>query len=606
MDPSDLRTSKSLPTPITVEPLLPLASLTDEARVRLRARRDKILHQLEEEEKLADLAQRRREIEEREVFLHQIKEEAAKERERLKEARELQKKMGRALLLNVSKAREKERQEETALRLRDEEADKDRKRSPPIKKKMVAFAEHTEQIETNPDSSSSTDWGDVIPGQLIQRKRPTLLSQALLDKHPMKLNVVERMPSRRTSHPTRPADFDDDSDNDSEPRDAPDSSDNEEDEPSLEMDDIDFNTAQHEREVALQYYTMRTSIEKEAAQTLVPAQSDSHVSTEVLFINMFNIKPSFQNATQNLSQETSQPEISNRLASAYLSDPSSSLCSTVVPPSSVFTIQQSIRTGKLDSTGHLIGRDDDSASETEAEGLQDVLDLIRKGEICNVGPKGEYIPNSQHSEDLTSSNQSAGSSAQRSGSLPFQSSTLPAPSMRSKTSKFKASRATAGRPSPASLSLPMHDTPFSSGTVTPVSYDNRSSPKLDTPTMPVMIPTVGERTRPAASPVHSPKNVIPAAKHDPPNSLFSMTIDSPSFPAYSTPAMSPMIIESPSYPHHSSRPVLPPTILRSEVVESSARPGLQSPKQSTPVVRGSYPAPHQRQSSAHEQDQKQI
>ena len=273
VDPTDLRTNKSLPTPVTVEPLLPLASLTDEARVRLRGKRNQILDQLEEEERQAEIAQRRREREELENLSHKTKEEAVKEKERLKEARELQKKMGRALLLNVSKAKEKERQEQAAQRRRDEEADK--KRSPTMKKKTVAFAESTEQIdrsETEPDSASSTDWGDVTPARLTQRKRPTLISQALLDKHPMKLNVVERMPSRTTASPA-------DSDDDSEP---PDSSDNEEGAPTLETDDFDFDTAQHEREIALEYYAKRNTVKKDAAQALmVPHEVGSNqVRTE--------------------------------------------------------------------------------------------------------------------------------------------------------------------------------------------------------------------------------------------------------------------------------------------------------------------------------------
>jgi len=265
VDPTDLRTSVSLPTPVTVEPLLPLASLTDEVRATLRAKRNQILDQLEEEERQTEVAQRRREMEEKEDSSHKIKEEAIREKERLKEARELQKKMGRALLLNVSKAREKERQEQTAQRQRDDAADQDKKRSPTTKK-TVAFAECTEQIdqsEAEPDSASSTDWGDLTPGRLTQRKRPTLLSQALLDKHPMKMNVVERMPSKETTQPTNLADSDDDS----EP-DPPDSSD-EKDAPSLETDEIDFDAAQHEREIALEYYMKRSTIGEEAAQALM-------------------------------------------------------------------------------------------------------------------------------------------------------------------------------------------------------------------------------------------------------------------------------------------------------------------------------------------------
>lgn len=267
VDPTDLRTSTSKPTPVTVEPLIPLAGLSDEARARLRAKRNQILDLLEKEEKETELAQRRREAEEQESNAQKRREEAAKEKEKLQETRELQKKMGRALLLNVSRAKEKERQEQEAQRLQDEVADLDRKRSPTVKKKTVAFAERTEQIdrsETESESVNSAEWGDLTPGRLTRRKRPDLVSQALLDQHPMKMNVVERTPTEKTSKPTRRGL---DSDDDSEPDFLPGSSESEE-EPTLETDEIDFDAAQHQREIALEYYTKRDTVGKAAAQVI--------------------------------------------------------------------------------------------------------------------------------------------------------------------------------------------------------------------------------------------------------------------------------------------------------------------------------------------------
>lgn len=280
VDPTDLRTSVSRPTPVTVEPLIPLTSLSDEAQTRLRVKRNQILDLLEEEEKQESLSRKHREAEEREETTRKKREETAKDKENLKEVRELQKKMGRALLLNVSKARERERQEKEAQMLRDEEVDKDRKRSP-VKKKTVAFAERTEDIVV-PEAdieSADVDWGDITPGRLTQRRRPTLMSQALLDRHPMKLNVVERKPaglgtSRTISQCAEGVDSDDESDLEV----SPESTENEE-EPTLEIDEVDFDAAQHQREVALEYYTKRNTIGKETAQAMadVPHVFDSNV-----------------------------------------------------------------------------------------------------------------------------------------------------------------------------------------------------------------------------------------------------------------------------------------------------------------------------------------
>jgi len=260
-----------------------------------------------------------------------------------------------------------------------------------------------------------------------------------------------------------------------------------------------------------------------------------------------------------------------------MSASSSSLGATIVPVSSSRTLQRSIRTGKLDSDGHLLGKGEDSASEDEAEGLQDMLELIRKGEIYNAGSQ--------------SSHHSASSSVQGGDSLPFQTSTFPAPSMLSKTSKFKASRAIAGRPSPGSLSLPAIDTPISSTSTTPISYDSRSSPKLGTPTTPVMTPTVGERSRPAAAASVgsqlAPQPALVLTNQEPSESLLPMTSDSPCH-LYDARPMQPMVIESPSYSQNSSRLVRPPTIITSRVVESREPMAPQRSKQSIPPITVSY------------------
>jgi len=216
-----------------------------------------------------------------------------------------------------------------------------------------------------------------------------------------------------------------------------------------------------------------------------------------------------------------------------------------------------------------------------------MLELIRKGEIYNAGSNGDHIP-PNHNESSQSSRHPASSSVHGDGPPPFQTNTLPAPSMRSKTSKFKASRATTGRPIPGSLSLPVIDTPISSTSTTPISYDNRSSPKIGTPTTPVMTPTVGERFRSAAAPsVGShlpPQPALVPTNQEPPESLLPMSIDSPSFLLYDPHPMQPMVIESPSHSQDSSRLIRPPTIIASKVVESREPTARTGPHRSKPPI----------------------
>ncbi|KAF8954610.1 hypothetical protein BDZ97DRAFT_1942325 [Flammula alnicola] len=587
VDVSRLQNSGSMPTPVTVEPLIPLAFLPASARETLRERRNRILDLLEEQEREADRLAEQRESEQRDEILRKRKEEAAKEKGKLNEARELQKKMGRALLQNFGKAKEKEKEEQEAQRLRDEEADK--RRSPSIKKKTVAFVESSENLKDGGDekaeSSEGLDWGDVTPARLRSAKRPTLMSQALLDKHPMKMSVVERVPGGQPMIPIPPqtprqtlrqsVDSDDESDPEHSSESETEGGTDDDVEAILDNDTVDLDFAQHQREIALEYYRTRNTIGEAAAAAMMDHPYEINERTE---------------PQSDILQNSMKPAISqfraNRIASAYNAStrapshsPSTSLGASVLPASSTHTIQRAIRTGKLDADGKLVGGEVDSASEEEDQGLQEVLDLLRKGEVYNLGPDGKYIHAVRPIPNNANGSSSTSEPPQVEG--PQQVDVLPPPSMRMKTSKFKASRAAAGRPSYSSvLSIPSPSVSETlSPSVTPVSHAGRSSPKMDSPT-PVSS-VVAERAAPvikSPSPTKSPAQI---------QSPFSMIVDSPSFPMPqisqtrppSGTGASPVVISSPSFPPalSSRRPDRPPPVVASTVKES--KPVLSQARQ---------------------------
>lgn len=246
---------------------------------------------------------RKREIEAR-------KENAKKDLERLKKAKEMQRKMGKALIRNVEEARERERKEKEEREREDEKAEKERKEGRPQgPKKKVSFAEmptvHIKSPDTPqgteshaPQDGSSDIWGDGYPARLKPAHAVTI------GKQTMKLQVVERFPSATASSsrprsvspppPSRPvneADSDDESvpsspipadSDDGEPivqnsnadHDAPiqppSSGDEDDDLPEDEVldDEFDFDTAQHQREIALEYYKKRSTIGEDTARAL--------------------------------------------------------------------------------------------------------------------------------------------------------------------------------------------------------------------------------------------------------------------------------------------------------------------------------------------------
>ena len=276
----------------------------------------------------------------------------------------------------------------------------------------------------------------------------------------------------------------------------------------------------------------------------------------------------------------------HRLASAYNASVQSSssapesisLGTTVLPASSVRRIQRSIRTGKLDSKGNLIGGEADSASDDESEQLQEMLELIRRGEIHNIGPSAGYtVPPSANQEISSPSLQTKIPASLKEVASSSQAKTLPPPSMLSKTSKFKVSREAAGRISSATIA-PGYNQPVleaRSSSVTRISHENSSTPAV-TPTIEerntVHVPAVA---RSNTNQMHSPNLTRVGSATGQILSGSSIADSSSLSPegSHCTPFMPSMIIESPSFPQSQSsrRPDRPPTVL-----STAAKPKISS------------------------------
>lgn len=263
-------------------PLIRLSSLPSAAREKLRRQRDRILDALEEEERQENERQELADREEREEILRRRKEEAANEKARLQKAKELQKRMGKALMRNMGhsgKGNDSTPQEGRSGKRVDSQPDT----SSEVHKKSVTFVE----TSNSTSNASKPEWGDVTAARLRSGKRPTLLQAFRSDSNPVKLRVIERNPAGHTlitsNRTPSVAQTVNDSDDESEPEDnqlrtasdgdesdvvaekAPDSEDAE-----LELEDeYDLDYAQHQREIALEYYKKRNTIGQDAAKAMM-------------------------------------------------------------------------------------------------------------------------------------------------------------------------------------------------------------------------------------------------------------------------------------------------------------------------------------------------
>ncbi|KAI3618966.1 hypothetical protein WG66_000436 [Moniliophthora roreri] len=566
-EPSSLNANGSTSVASMVEepPLIPLSSLSSSERERHRRERDRILDLLEEEEEIEQRRADELEREERRREMERRKEAARTELDKLKMIKESHKKMGKALLQSL----EESRKEDQVPDVKREKSD--------TSKKSVSFAdEHEPAVDVSSPTLGSTphpsevDWGDLLRGKLRASGRPTLLSTN--DEHLMKKQVVERIPgtTQQRSTPKQPIRSTIDSDDESEPAHSPPFSDSEDEDgnPELEEDEFDIDTALHHREIALAYQAQRSKIGEDTAQALASHMHDPKED------------PSLD---QSHKPKASVSKFrAGRLASSYAaSSPSTSqsIGASTIPASGVDTLQRAIRMGKLDSDEHLVGGADEGESDQDEghEAVQEVLELLKKGEVYNLGPGGLHAITP---EGASSSKQPP----------PFTMPYEPLPT-KPKTSKFKLSR-----DPPSSIAS-------SSDPSTPINTSERSSPKLPNPSAVIEHAAPLGTSAPSFNPtvVASPSFTRPGQSTSGP-----MIVESPSFPSGLAPrsvtrperppmVMSstvkekettqqlPMVLESPSFPsglapRSSSRPERPPAVMASTVREKESGRNVTQPQ----------------------------
>lgn len=555
--------------------LVPVVSLSEMERDRLRQERDRILDLLEEEEEYEEQRERDQFMEERKELIRKKMEEAAKETNRTQAAKELQKKMAKGLIANIDGGVQENSNPPHTV--------------PPKVKKSVTFAPELAATKTAEESHT----GDVFPATLRKSNRPTLLGAVDGGHQPMRMNVVERkLVGRSTVQSLQPnrIDSDDESNSDEEKEreddahfaeEPPGDSASESDATDQSLEDLDY--AQHQREIAIEYYAKRGIIGQAAAQAMM---SHSHVEDEEEREIPVDI---------GVTEPQSRPSISrfkaSKLASSYnasLPPETKSLDGSLLSAFSAKALQRSIRMGKLDSRGHLTGHSEDSESEPENEAAQEVLDLLKKGEVYNVGPDSDQVlhpvpaPSSKKEEQQISA-----------ALLPLN---------KPKASKFKVDRSQAG-PSKASQNSIFPNSPVSTNLTSPAAVTERRPPGItstnSTNTIPSITPAVVDSP---SFPRASAQDRNTRISRTPPSIQQPMVVDSPSFQPPSTPSPFSMIIDSPSFPppktktsmqpppsftppshldtpmpaNQARRPTRPPAVMSTAVREKASQPVVEN------------------------------
>jgi len=203
---------------------------------------DRILDILEEEERVEEGRKQVRDWEQRREELEQRKANAMAELERIKTAKDMQKKMGKALLKNMADARKKEEMERARQEQEDLELEEVRRSRKP--RKSVSWAELPKQEKPSVRSNPDADDGRAP----VRTMRP---------------NVVERFPIRSGAASPPPPVPVSDSDDESNPEQSLTDGSQDEDETGDSDgsgDRFDIDSIQHQREIALAYFKKRNAI----------------------------------------------------------------------------------------------------------------------------------------------------------------------------------------------------------------------------------------------------------------------------------------------------------------------------------------------------------
>ncbi|KAF8643900.1 hypothetical protein AX16_008916 [Volvariella volvacea WC 439] len=385
--------------PISAEPdvLVPLKKLPPVEQERLRQERNRILDQLEAEEREEREELHRRALQKSREALEKRKEAAIAEKSRLAAAREMQRKLGKALVQNN--------------RTTVNESNPSSSGTQPSK--AVKFAEDAQAKDDIIGSNGITDWGDIAPARLQGKAPATSKAHSQQGRFTMKMNVVERSPKPPLVLESRRMDFD--SDDESEPPRSPLEEESESGDESLDTNPEDggdeVNYASYQREIALEYYKKRSTVGAEAAKAMF-----SGIGNEKEVINGI---PVIEDRPQKVISQFK----ASRLAAAYNGTtpaPSPLPSNATTPASSARLLQHAIRIGKLDENNQLVGTEaSDSDSDQELQSAQEILDLLSKGEASNIGPGPALTAHT----------------------LPIDTNNLPPPKVFNKpTSRFKASK----------------------------------------------------------------------------------------------------------------------------------------------------------------------
>lgn len=273
--------------------LVPMHKLSEKERSQRRERANRILDMLEaEEEQLNRASSERERAQSNEPSEAQRLADAQAEAARRLAAREMQKRMGKALLKNFTEQREQEEKARKADERREEEARSAMPSPARIKpRKSVSFANVPEVDKVTPKSKPSAAWGDVSVNAFKAGMPKVTLKSEMLSNQPMRLDVIERIPGKQQESANLEERDSDDESNPDLPDVDVDEDDGVEETPPLDGDfddsdvssksdldpdddDFDFDQASVHREVALEYLRLRETIGADAHQAMT---AHSHV-----------------------------------------------------------------------------------------------------------------------------------------------------------------------------------------------------------------------------------------------------------------------------------------------------------------------------------------
>jgi len=515
----------------------PLAMLSDEERARVQARCNRILDILEAEEEKELMQEADREDRERREELAKMESEARAERERKLAQREMQKKMGKALLRNFAEARAKDDKEKAEMLASPVAGPSSCPTSPGgarKPKKKVSFANLPDIDEDKPkleQEKSHITLGDVSIGILKGNTRHVRLKKDELANLPMKLEVVERVPGEWRKTTPLEEQEDGDSDDESLPEEAShphagDNDDSEDDDGNWrsygnmkdEDDEDDLETlsqAQLQREVALNYIEKRNAIGADLQELVSSDGKGEHDwdSPEVPLDATLAARP---------------PKSRTSRFKASLQGASSD--SNTLPSGQSHLLVKTVRNGKLLPEGTLSGGVEGDSDPEDVDETQTMraLEMLMRGEV---------VPEASLKGD---SNSQPGNSTPSEPS-PRQPSMFAARRQFANDVSNSSRRPTAAK-SPESLSPNTPPSPF------------RKPPTV------ISTPNTASTT--------ALKKVVASTSQPQANSFSSMIVDSPSFPAPPG-SFSSVIVDSPSFPQPTSSrdQVTRPTALADQVQE---------------------------------------